>query len=153
MSTPFMQQCQTVSNLAEQLQKALDDLRPSVGDLPNASLIKIAHEVTRFQSVGSPPVPVEAANEEALQGGGDPVSVLPKPVRRVASVAREAFQGKEFAMADLGEQLKVGSRSLIPTFNSLERQGLFQRAGRGKRNNQEVNLYRLGKPLVVNPAS
>ena len=162
--TTFTKQCATVSSLGDALQKALDGLKPQLGDLPNATLMQIANTVAR----GTPrpaapanPAVIDAALADAPApkptraraksngNGADPISKLPQPVRKVARAARESYQGKEFAMADIGVELKVGSRKLIPTFNSLEKKGFFKKVGRAKRNGQDVNVYRLDKPLVV----
>lgn len=167
--TTFIQQCETVAGLAEQLQKALDVLRPQLGGIDNKGLINIANEVVRTR--GTPreaapqnPEAIDAAmadtttpktngtNGAATRQDGDPTAKLPRVVRKVAKAARSAYQGKQFAMADVGELLKVGSRTLIPTFNSLEKKGFFKKVGRGKRNGQDVNLYRLGKQLVAQPS-
>lgn len=165
----FMQRCEAVARLAEQLQRELDGLRPHVGDtVANPALINIANEVVKHRgaprpAAPAPPAEIGAAMASDTNGAAKPKPAttaavedvtrkLPRVVRKVARAARDNYQGKEFAMADLGELLKVGSRTLIPTFNSLEKRGLFKKVGQGKRNGQEVNVYRLAKALVQKTA-
>lgn len=159
-TTTFLQQCEQVASLADQLQSALNGLKPQLGDLPNHSLVKIANEVVKARGADRTPAPANPpAIDAAMATNGitstpkkvkpnDATRALEGIVRKVARTARDHYQGKEFAMADLSELLKVGSRTLIPSFNSLEKRGLFKKTGTGKRNGQEVNLYRVGKELT-----
>jgi hypothetical protein len=165
MSTTFMKQCEDVAVAYEALQKALAEIRSQVGDLPNGDVLSIARTVAKRGAVRHTPHENPKAIKAAFDGGSeaddapesktgrskDPevIALLPKSVRKAARIAFRDFKGKTFAMSDIGASLGVDSRTLIPSFRSLERQGLFIKIGRDKRNGQEVNVYTLGKALTT----
>lgn len=161
--TTLKQNCEQIVTAFEALQQAFGSIRPHFGDLSDESLIAIAREVTKGRPRGAAverpetPLPPDEVMVNGKSNGAqakveDVITSfkMPRQAKKLARNLRKNFQGKTFNLGDVGESMGIESRKLIPYMVACEKNGLVKKAGKGKRNGQEVNLYKLGDPLVVN---